>query len=391
MFYGHVPITEVIPEGNYTLRAYTRYMENLGGDYFFKKNIRIGNINGGNNNCELQITNYEGNRRRDDFDVSFFSVAITDNADLSIDSLNTITASLLLSSELRGYIESPDYYLQDHREAAYALDHLMITHGWRRYELTEVIKGHYSHLQTGFELAKEISGSVKAYLTGRPVANRQVMLVSNDQSLMQTTTDSVGQFRFELHYPDSSSFFVMANNRGRIGNEKIALNPDIFPTGFQIGPMSTGLALIYIDGIESTVDDLNQIPPKLIESIDVFKEVGASIFGVRGANGAISVTTGIASDNSKNLRSNTITVSPLGYQKPVEFYSPTYDTQESRNFGIPDYRTTIYWKPDLLVLDDDQASFEFYTSDFPTTYSVVIEGITNEGKIIRQVETIEVR
>ena len=44
MFYGHLPITEAIPEGNYTLRAYTRYMENLGDDYFFKKNIRIGSI-----------------------------------------------------------------------------------------------------------------------------------------------------------------------------------------------------------------------------------------------------------------------------------------------------------------------------------------------------------
>ena len=45
MFYGYLPITDSVPAGNYTLRAYTRYMENLGDDYFFKKNIRIGNIN----------------------------------------------------------------------------------------------------------------------------------------------------------------------------------------------------------------------------------------------------------------------------------------------------------------------------------------------------------
>jgi len=44
MFYGHLPLSALIPEGNYTLRAYTRYMENLGDDYFFKKNIRIGNL-----------------------------------------------------------------------------------------------------------------------------------------------------------------------------------------------------------------------------------------------------------------------------------------------------------------------------------------------------------
>ena len=41
LFYGNLFLSKVIPKGDYTLRAYTRYMENLGDDYFFKKNIRI--------------------------------------------------------------------------------------------------------------------------------------------------------------------------------------------------------------------------------------------------------------------------------------------------------------------------------------------------------------
>ena len=81
----------------------------------------------------------------------------------------------------------------------------------------------------------------------------------------------------------------------------------------------------------------------------------------------------------------------LGYQNPVEFYAPEYETAETVNFGVPDYRTTIFWKPDIIVKDEGKATCDFYTSDFPATYSVVIEGLTNEGKIIRQVETIEVK
>ena len=85
LFHGYLFLSEIIPEGNYTLRAYTKYMENLGDDYFFKKNIRIGNIK---DNYELKIMNYEnepsgGNRKNDlagaglafaqnDFEVSFF-------------------------------------------------------------------------------------------------------------------------------------------------------------------------------------------------------------------------------------------------------------------------------------------------------------------------------
>lgn len=34
-FYGHIPVDEDLPEGDYSLRAYTRFMQNLGEDYFF--------------------------------------------------------------------------------------------------------------------------------------------------------------------------------------------------------------------------------------------------------------------------------------------------------------------------------------------------------------------
>ena len=47
LFHGYFMLPN-IAEGDYTLRAYTRYLDNLGDDYFFKKNIRIGSISGGN-------------------------------------------------------------------------------------------------------------------------------------------------------------------------------------------------------------------------------------------------------------------------------------------------------------------------------------------------------
>jgi hypothetical protein len=36
-----MPLDNVVESGDYTLRAYTGYMGNMGGDYFFRKNIRI--------------------------------------------------------------------------------------------------------------------------------------------------------------------------------------------------------------------------------------------------------------------------------------------------------------------------------------------------------------
>ena len=64
MFYGHIFLSELIPEGDYTLRAYTHYMENQGDDYFFSKNIRIDNLK--------SAAKKTGRSPRSNYDVSFF-------------------------------------------------------------------------------------------------------------------------------------------------------------------------------------------------------------------------------------------------------------------------------------------------------------------------------
>lgn len=40
-FYGHIPLGEDLPEGNYSLRAYTWFMQNIGEEYFPHKLIYI--------------------------------------------------------------------------------------------------------------------------------------------------------------------------------------------------------------------------------------------------------------------------------------------------------------------------------------------------------------
>jgi hypothetical protein len=73
---------------------------------------------------------------------------------------------------------------------------------------------------------------------------------------------------------------------------------------------------------------------------------------------------------------------PLGYAAPVEFYSPKYDTEMALKNANPDMRSTIYWKPDIILNEDDKASVQFYTADTKTTYSVVTEGICFNGTLI---------
>ena len=108
---------------------------------------------------------------------------------------------------------------------------------------------------------------------------------------------------------------------------------------------------------------------------------------VGDCRGMISFTTKTGSelDNvSQTLPARDVGFSsPLGYQTPAEFYAPTYETEKARRSMVPDYRTTLYWNPAVELDETGHASVEFYTSDAPADYNVIIEGITYNGKIIR--------
>jgi TonB-dependent SusC/RagA subfamily outer membrane receptor len=439
--------------------------------------------------AEIHVTDSEGNAVSGNL-----SVAVTDDQDIRPDTAVTIQSTLLLSSELKGYIENPAYYLQDDPKADFALDLLMMVHGWRRYDLPEVIKGNIKYPETAFEKTKYITGQVKTLLREKPVDNGEILMFSSDGGFGMTTTNSLGYFSFYgFDIPDSVRFFVKASNKK--GSERVLLNvpsetyprlrhipglPDDFEdasgmdsvfiekaeqraqydddmrvinlpevvvtakrkvdkrdearlqnwmnsssdvtiyrediekrhalrvvdllmgvAGVMVsgnGSISIrggGAPLILIDGMIMEAMEGTEVLDMLnvddVESIDVFKGPSAAIFGMRGGNGAISITTRRGStDFESNLALNYASIAPLGFQKPVEFYSPKYDTPQEKRDAKPDYRTTIFWKPNVLISDEGKASFEFYTADFPTTYSVVIEGISSEGLIIRKTEKIVV-
>jgi hypothetical protein len=68
-----------------------------------------------------------------------------------------------------------------------------------------------------------------------------------------------------------------------------------------------------------------------------------------------------------------------GYKRMVKFNSPQYKDDSLRKSRIPDFRNTLYWNPGLENQKDGALSFEFYTSDEPGSYTILIEGISPEG------------
>jgi len=107
----------------------------------------------------------------------------------------------------------------------------------------------------------------------------------------------------------------------------------------------------------------------------------------------IALTTYPPGAKEKVPTANKKTLLPLGYQKPVAFYSPKYENPELSNDATPDLRTVIYWNPQGIFDENGNASVEFYTADILSEYSVVIEGVSGDGKLIyyRKAKAIQIK
>jgi hypothetical protein len=202
---------------------------------------------------ELEVKNSKGNPT-----TGNFSVAVIDESKVPFDEANesTIFTNLLLTSDLKGYVEKPNYYFTNETdEVNKALDNLMLTQGYRRFtwkELPNTINTKPAFEAEGFGI--NISGKVTT-LTDKLLPNATVNLVSVRAKIAKaTTTDADGRFRFDgIFLMDSIKFTVQA----RIGknSDKVKIILDSIPKllvsrNKNTGDMSTDIAQslkTYID------------------------------------------------------------------------------------------------------------------------------------------------
>jgi hypothetical protein len=406
-----------------------------------------------------------------------FSVAVTDDSDIVPDSCSNIISSFLLTSELKGHVENPSYYLmQDSREAADALDLLMMTQGWRRYAIPEIVRGKLSDPAIPVEASQAITGKVDGTFTS--IKDGYVSIMATKDSAVNAhvvQTDQKGYFELkDIDYPDSTRFIIQAMTKK--GGSRVFLEVDrpkpfpevkgivssreLFPenlpgnyiakadekylsengvrminlaeveitakrkaptnsvyyspvtsskvitasdiekwhyndmrlvlmqiaglmiTGDEISVRGGGAPLAVIDDTPYENFDILSMQVADISDIFLIKDATAGImFGSKASAGALVITTKRGFVQTR-VKSNNISdfIELLGFQAPQEFYSPRYEA--NRRYTTSDLRSTIYWKPNVEVSETGEATFDFYSADAETTYSVVIEGVSSQGHLI---------
>src|SRR5690606_4362263 len=147
---------------------------------------------------------------------------------------------------------------------------------------------------------------------------------------------------------------------------------------FRVLDIATGFAfdqspLILLDGVPiSNENDLIAFDPHKIEKIAIV--TNRYYLGNRDYQGIISFSTydGLLADFP--LESGTTLIEYHGLDRGRQYYSPVYDGTDTRLDRMPDTRNLLYWNPNLQTDRSGRTEVEFYTSDVPGDYLIVIEG-----------------
>lgn len=380
-----------------------------------------------------------------------FSVSVTDDASVCLNSLCMIAPYLLWESDLSA----------DRQQ-------------WPRYNLKNLLNGNYQHPGGRFDVSPEIKGIAYDFYSRKAKTDAEVSIFGIESLFSaKQHTDSLGRFCFTgFDFPEGSTFLIRAT--GKRGNKSIqpivepevfypfkhsvvnhnansaksyayrnenqerfdslaqAMNsyqldevivkadsvkkigksvyhsfmgrvktaeelmtphprsltdmlerfPGVYISGDSVMLSGIKNELFFLDDIPTTFEDVRNINIDEIDEIEVIKDASAAVFGMKGANGAILIMTKRGEITRPELVRNVVRVSPLGYQRLKRFYPVCYDTEEKQSSVSEDNRSTLYWNPCVPITDNGEASFDFYTSDSDTPYTILVQGVSEDGRII---------
>ncbi|PWG78569.1 carboxypeptidase-like regulatory domain-containing protein [Pararcticibacter amylolyticus] len=162
-----------------------------------------------------------------------YSVAVVDESKVPYDedSETSIMSSLLLSSDLKGYVEKPNYYFHQMDEKKIAdLDVLMLTQGYRSYSYRDILDDKVPAVSYLPEQGIEISGTLRMK-NGLPVNKGVVQFIVPEKGVSASAqTNAEGKFRFtNLVFPDSSKAILSARGNVNSRNMMIMVDGDVLP------------------------------------------------------------------------------------------------------------------------------------------------------------------
>lgn len=153
------------------------------------------------------------------------SLSVFDSNQITINpDKDNILSNLLVTSELKGHIESPGYYFNPaNADRESALDLLMLTQGWRRYTIQDALDQKLPNPLYSIEKGLSIKGKLldknEQPVEGGSISYLSIYPIAESKS---TTSGAKGQFELrDLVYFDSTN--ISLNGKPKSGNSKVSV------------------------------------------------------------------------------------------------------------------------------------------------------------------------
>jgi hypothetical protein len=231
-----------------------------------------------------------------------------------------------------------------------------------------------------------------------PDKNSGVLLDRSIAEQVQNLYSRIPINRFVMQKVDTNNFYVTADEkymlddytrfltmeeviREYVRSSDVTRKKDRFMLQLSDDPHKRffeGPPLILIDGVPFfDPNELFQQDPKKIKRLDLVSR--EYVLGFQTFDGVINLTTYHGDLEGIQMNPRATVLDYPGIPEERQFFSPVYETEDQIASRMPDFRTVLYWKPQIVTGADGKKTAGFYTSDIPGKYAVVVQGLTENG------------
>jgi hypothetical protein len=204
---------------------------------------------------EIDALNGQGKPVGGNFSISVMSETAVPSDEANE---NSIFSHILLSSDIKGYIEKPNYYFNEPTDETRAnLDVLMLTQGYRRFNWSDVIAGTGpANTYKADKLINEVTGRLTTF-NNKPVAGGRVIIINNKTGFTRdTVTDKNGRFVFDkLLITNGIDFTVQGTNAkgGKSVNTIVdQVAPPLLSFNKNIGDINSDIPTLIKNSLENS-------------------------------------------------------------------------------------------------------------------------------------------
>ncbi len=172
----------------------------------------------------FSVTNHENDLVRGSASISVF--------DDQVDTFNPYATNIItrfyLESDIVGFVEDPGFYFSKNDNALEHADLLMLTQGWRAFNMNDIVNITELQIQSFPERGFRITGNVRSDLLRRQLqeANIVYSLGPANEELFLVQTDALGDFVIdELQFFGNEQITIRANDAEGRDRVLIGLNP----------------------------------------------------------------------------------------------------------------------------------------------------------------------